>query len=84
MATHAAELNSFHRARQASGQANGLRASLARWAEAFFQSMEDHANRTPFARRIRELEAKSDAELAELGLTRTQIPQAALGSVYHI
>lgn len=80
MATHAAQMNSF----QTAAPANGLRAGLARWAEAFFQALEDHANRTPFARKIRALEAKSDAELAEMGLTRAEIPQAAIGSVYHI
>lgn len=84
MATHAANMNSFQPAAPVNGPVNGLRASLSRWAEAFFQAMEDHANHTPFARKIRALEAKSDAELAELGLTRADIPQAAIGSVYHI
>lgn len=75
MAIHATNIDLPH---------TGLRAAFARWGEAFLQAMENHANRTGFARTIRALEAKSDAELAEMGLTRDEIPLHALGTMYHI
>ncbi|WP_424944335.1 hypothetical protein [Aliiroseovarius crassostreae] len=62
----------------------GLRAAFARWGTAFLQAMENHANRTHYARTIRVLNAKSDAELAKMGLTRDDIPRHAFGSMYHI
>lgn len=79
MATHATNID-LPRA-QIQG---GIRAALARWADAFMQVMEAHAARMPYAKAIRELEAKNDAELAKLGLTRDGIPRYVLESMYNI
>ena len=62
----------------------GLRARLNQWAGAFWQALEDQANNGRFATTIRLLEAKSDAELADMGLTRDDIPQYAARQMYYI
>ncbi len=66
-------------------QANfGLRARLTQWVDAFWQALEDHANNGRFATTIRLLEAKSDAELADMGLTREEIPHYAMRQMCYI
>lgn len=62
----------------------GLRARLTQWVGAFWQALEDQANNGRFATTIRLLEAKSDAELADLGVTRDEIPQYAMRQMYYI
>ncbi len=61
-----------------------LRTLLSGWGEAILQALENQADRTIFARTVRALEAKTDAELAEMGIERADIPRHALGSIYHI
>lgn len=62
----------------------GLRARLTQWVGAFWQALEDQANNGRFATTIRLLEAKSDAELAAMGLAREDIPQYAARQMYYI
>ncbi|UWQ05327.1 hypothetical protein [Aliiroseovarius crassostreae] len=80
MAMQTAHSNSFH----FTGAKSNLRAAVSRWLDGFFQAMEQHASQMPFARKIRALEAKSDAELAQMGLTRADIPLAVLRTYSHI
>lgn len=55
----------------------GLR--LRNWTASIGQRLADHRM---YVRTFRELEALSDRDLADMGLTRASLPEIARGAVY--
>lgn len=63
---------------------SGVRAGWTRMIDAFVNALECYANNGRFVSAINELEAKTDEELAAMGLKRDQIATHAMRSMYYI